>query len=224
MDLEVFKHMTSYKSTFDMYEVITPHNVYLYDNSVVQAIGVGCIFEEAILEDKINQIYIKDVLHILKLQINLLLVNKLVSDGLKVQYNLNKCIVKSCNDEGTMNRTMRLQLVRNKLCERVESGSGQLTLELRHCHLSHLNVKGVHTFQNMMNGMFLGDFFCTHTRCFAKRASKANNIGLCFRMTGEDEQPNHWKSCITPVSLKVHISMCIFFGYYFLIFYYQFLK
>ena len=57
------------------------------------------IIMEAILKGKINQIRITYVLHVPKLYSNLLSVNKLVSNGLKVQFNLSECIIKSCNDE-----------------------------------------------------------------------------------------------------------------------------
>jgi hypothetical protein len=56
---------------------------------------------EAILEDKMNQIHIKDVFHIPKLHANLLSVSKFVSNGLKIQFNLNKYIVKSCDGEAS---------------------------------------------------------------------------------------------------------------------------
>ena len=78
-----------------MYEVITSCNVYFDSNGVVQAIKMGSIIVKAILEGKINQICIRDVLHVSKLQANLLSMSKFVSNCLKVQFNLNECIVKS---------------------------------------------------------------------------------------------------------------------------------
>lgn len=39
------------------------------------------------------------MLHVSKLHANLLLVNKLMSNGLKVQFNLKKCVVRSCDGE-----------------------------------------------------------------------------------------------------------------------------
>ena len=99
MDLGASKHMTSHKATFDTYELITPCNVHFGDNSVIQTIGIRSIVVEAILEGKNNQICIKDVFHISKLHSNLLSLSKLVSNGLKIQFNLNECIVKSYNGE-----------------------------------------------------------------------------------------------------------------------------
>lgn len=75
------------KAAFDIYEVIAPRNVHLDDNSVVDAIGIVVI--EAIAKGNVNRISIKNALHVSKL----LLMNKFVSNGLKVQLNINKCIV-----------------------------------------------------------------------------------------------------------------------------------
>ena len=51
------------------------------------------IVVEAILESKINQIRILNVLNISKLHANLLSVNKLLSNSLKIHFNLNAYIV-----------------------------------------------------------------------------------------------------------------------------------
>ena len=55
---------------------------------------MGSIVKEAIVKAKINQIRVKDVLHVFELQSNLLSVGKLVSNGLIVQFKLNECFVK----------------------------------------------------------------------------------------------------------------------------------
>ena len=52
INLSASKHMTLHKDAFHTYEVITPRNVDLGDNNVVQAIGMGSIVVEAILEGK----------------------------------------------------------------------------------------------------------------------------------------------------------------------------
>ena len=77
MNSSVFKHMTSHKAALNTYEVITPRNVYLDDNTVVQAFGMRSIVVEAILEGKLKQICIQDVFHIFKLHVNLLSVKNL---------------------------------------------------------------------------------------------------------------------------------------------------
>ncbi len=67
--------------------------MHLGDNSVVQAMEMRSIVVEAILESKINQIRILNVLNISKLHANLLSVNKLLSNSLKIHFNLNAYIV-----------------------------------------------------------------------------------------------------------------------------------
>ena len=52
---------------------------------------------DAILKDKTNQIRINDMFQVPKLHVYLLPMSKLVSNGLKVQFNLNEYIIKSCN-------------------------------------------------------------------------------------------------------------------------------
>ena len=50
MNLDATKHITSYKAAFNTYEIITPRNMHLDDNSIVQAIGMGSIVVEANFE------------------------------------------------------------------------------------------------------------------------------------------------------------------------------
>lgn len=99
MNSEAYNHIISCSATFDTYEVIDSRNVYLDDDSVVEAIGMGCIIGEIIVKGKIKIICIKNTFHVPKLQANLLSVNKLLLDGLKVQFNLNEYIVRGPNRE-----------------------------------------------------------------------------------------------------------------------------
>ena len=46
------KYMTSHRMTFDIYEVNAPHNVYLGDDSVVEAIGIVFIIVEVLVREK----------------------------------------------------------------------------------------------------------------------------------------------------------------------------
>lgn len=91
--------MTSNGVAFDTYEVIAPSNVYLNDDNIVQAIGMGSIVNDVLVKGKIKRICIKYVLHMPKLKANLLLVSKVLSNILKVRFNLNECIVRHTDDE-----------------------------------------------------------------------------------------------------------------------------
>ena len=61
IDLGASKHMTLYRATFDTYEITVSCNVYLDDNSIVKAIGMGSIMVETIFKCIINQIHIEYV-------------------------------------------------------------------------------------------------------------------------------------------------------------------
>lgn len=95
---EAFKHIPMHRAAFDKYEIIALRNVHLGDNNIIQAIGMGSITIETLLKDKINRIRIKNMFHVSYLHVDLLSVSKLVSNALKVQFNLHKYIVKSSDD------------------------------------------------------------------------------------------------------------------------------
>lgn len=60
------KHMSSCRSAFDTYDIITPIKIYLGDDNIVKTIGMGSIIVEVIVKDK-KRIYNKDNLYISKL-------------------------------------------------------------------------------------------------------------------------------------------------------------
>lgn len=84
MDLEATKYITLYRVAFDTYEVISLGNVRLGDNSIAKAIRMVSIIVGVQMGGNIYRIRIADVPRMLKLQTNLLLVNTLMSNGLKV--------------------------------------------------------------------------------------------------------------------------------------------
>jgi hypothetical protein len=94
MDSGATKHMTSHCLAFDTYKVLTLRSVHLGDDSILEAIGIGSIVVEVMVRGKINKIRINECLHVPKLHANLLSVSKLVSSGLKVQFNFNECIIR----------------------------------------------------------------------------------------------------------------------------------
>lgn len=103
MDSEATKHMNLHRAGFDIYEVIALRKISLNDNNIIEAVGMRTIVVKAIMKDKVNGIYIKNVHHMPKLHANLLSVNKLVSNGLKMQFNLNESLVKVWDSEAFAN-------------------------------------------------------------------------------------------------------------------------
>lgn len=55
INLEASKHMTLHRVALSIYEVITSRTLYLENNSVGEAIGMGFIVVEAIVKDNVNQ-------------------------------------------------------------------------------------------------------------------------------------------------------------------------
>ena len=149
------KYTTWQSVVFDTYDVITSRNVHLSDNNIVQVIGMRSIVVESILKDKINQICIKDVLHVSKLHVNLLLVNKLVLSDLNIQFNLNECIVKSCNDEAIAIAPRKhnlyeinfVKIPKEEVANLVQFPTWDGVLKFWNRRLGHLNMKDVYTLQ-----------------------------------------------------------------------------
>ena len=140
--------------------IIASCNVHLDDNNVVEVIGMKFIIVEAIVTGKINRIHIKYTLHVPKLYVNVLSVTKLVSNKLKVQFNLNECIVKIYNSkviarQGNLYEINFVKVYKADAANLVQFPTGDGALKFWHHHLSHLTVKNIHMLQNMMNDMNL---------------------------------------------------------------------
>ena len=113
-------------------------------------------------------IRIKDVLHVPKLHANLLSVSKLLSNGCKVQFHKDGCIVRAHDGEVIARAPLEgnlYQVTFKKVYMAEEAKVAHSTtqggaLELWHRRLGHLHVKGVHALQDMVDGMSLGNIPC----------------------------------------------------------------
>src|SRR6476646_2983791 len=85
--------MTPHRQAFDTYESISGRHVFLGDNGMVDAVCKGSMLVESHVKGQVMKIRIHDVLHMPKLNANLLSVSKLVSRGLKVHFNMMGCVV-----------------------------------------------------------------------------------------------------------------------------------
>ena len=84
MDSGATKHITLHRTTFNVYEVICLRNVHLGNDRVAKTIGMWFIINVIETRGKANIFHLMDVLHMLKLQTNLLLVSKFLSNMLKM--------------------------------------------------------------------------------------------------------------------------------------------
>ena len=151
-----------------------------------------------------NQIHIKDMFD-RKLHANLLLVSKFVSSGLKFQVNLNECIVKFCDGEAIAIALRECNLYEINFVKMheaettnlVQYPTGDGALELQHYCLGHLNVKGVHTLQNMVSDMNTSKKKIAPHHCFFfYTCIKDKQHRAAFTNKGRGERPSLWKSYI----------------------------
>ena len=202
MDSGATKHMTSHRLAFDIYEVLTSRSVHLGDYSILEAIGIGSIVVEVMVRDKINKIRINECLHVPKLHANLLSVSKLVSSGLKVQFNINECIIRASDGhpvaiaprEGNLYHLHVVKVHGMDAANSVQSNGGDGGLQIWHRHLGHLNEKGVRALRSMVTGIDFTKFLVLRL-WFAKHALKANNIGCHFPLNERGEPQSIWKLC-----------------------------
>jgi hypothetical protein len=99
MDLGAIKHMTSYRVAYNTYEVISQCNMRLVDDNMTKTIRMGSVVVVLEIECKTTRMHITDMLHVPNLQPNLLRVNKLISNGLKYRFIVNKCIEGGANGD-----------------------------------------------------------------------------------------------------------------------------
>ena len=96
-----------------------------------------------------------------ELYVNLFPVSWNISNGLKVQFNLNKCIVTPCNSEAVViaireDILYKINFVKVHeldVANLVQSPSEYDALKLWHRRLGHLSMKDVHTLQNIVSGI-----------------------------------------------------------------------
>ena len=163
LDSGATKHMTPHRMAFHTYEVISPRNVHLGDDSVVNAIGIGSILVEVLVRGREKMMTIKDVLHVPKLQANLLSVSKLVSSGLKVQFNVHGCTLRAPNDnvlavaprEDNLYQVTFTKVHEADAANIAQSSTKNGATELWHRRLGHLNVRSVRFLESMVSGMTL---------------------------------------------------------------------
>lgn len=185
--------------TFDSYEVNTPCNVYLGDESIMKAIGMRTNAMKTIVRGKINQICVKDTLCVPKLRANLLSISKVVSNDLIVQFNLNKCFAKTCNGKDILYKMNFTKMYEVDATNLVQCPTEDDALEPWYHQLGHLNVKDIHRLQNMMSDMNVGKFTSSllYEACVEGKQHKT-----VFMNKREDEQPSLWRlyipTCVAP--------------------------
>ena len=86
MDSGATSRMAPEHTCFQSYNLISPKNVILGDDTVLQAIDRGIFVIDTEVKGRVKTIIIKDVLHIPKLKANLLSVRHFVLKRLHVEF------------------------------------------------------------------------------------------------------------------------------------------
>ena len=134
------------------------------DNGMVETVGKGSILVETRVKGSVRTIRMHDVLHVSKMQSNVLSVSKLILRGLKIHFNLLVCVVRASN--GKMLAVALLESNLYQLDTNVINGAETSSLarfdgkshplELWHKRLGHLNANSVKMLQSMVSGMDVG--------------------------------------------------------------------
>jgi hypothetical protein len=102
------QHMTFKQKWFMTYESIVPWKVYIGDDTILEAIGKGSMKATMQVKVKMLLITITQVFHVPKMKNSFISVNKLISKGLKVEFEKDGCnvnnvhgtiVAKACKDK-----------------------------------------------------------------------------------------------------------------------------
>ena len=168
------------------------HEVYMLgDDNILEVIGIGSIVVEVMVRGNINKIRINECLHVPKLHANLLSVNKLVSSGLKVQFNINECIIRASDDDTVAiapreGNLYHLHVVKEHgmdAANSVQSNGRDGGLQLWHRRLGHLNEKGVPALRSMVTDIDLTQVSC-RSSLVCKACIEGKQHRLSFRTKG----------------------------------------
>lgn len=168
VDSGATQHMTSHRDAFHTYQSVVGKKIYMGDNGMVEALGIGEVHVEVQDKGQPKRITIREVLHVPKLHANLLSVSKLALGGLKVQFNNVGCVVRSPSGmliasaprEGNL-YLLRFSKVNGSSFACVAQGSAHEELvNLWHRRLGHLNLKSLKGLQHIVKGLDLSS--CKH--------------------------------------------------------------
>ncbi len=100
IDSGATQHITFEREWFTTNKSIVARKVYMGDDTILEAIGKGSIKATRQVEGKMLLTTITQVLYVLKMKNNLISISKLISEGLKVEFDKDGCKVN--NVHGTI--------------------------------------------------------------------------------------------------------------------------
>ena len=99
MDSGATKHMSFTRTAFSRLMDITPESVYMGNNAVVEAVGVGEVPITTVVDGKERRGHLVNVLYVPELATNLISVKQVVGRGCEVNFTSNGCTITSPTGE-----------------------------------------------------------------------------------------------------------------------------
>ena len=99
VDSGATKHMCSNQDAFSKLMLITPEPVYMGNNAMVEAVGVGEVPVTMVVEGKELKGHLTNVLYVLELATNLVSVKQIVAKGMQVNFAKNRCDIISAEGQ-----------------------------------------------------------------------------------------------------------------------------
>ena len=206
MDSGATKHMTPHRAAFDTFEVIPSRNVHSGDDSVVDVIEVDSIAVQVLVRGRSKKIRIKDVLHVPKLHANLLSVSKLVSSGMKMQFNVDGCTLRAPNEdvlsvaprEDNLYQVTFTNVHGVNVANLAQPSTKNGALELWHRRLGHLNVRSVRFLQSMVSGIALGKDESSMSLCKGCVQGRVTNPDVLRGLSARKTSPRQERPDVRP--------------------------
>lgn len=178
----------------------------LVDDSIVKAIKIEFIIIETIVRGTIYQIRIKYVFYVPKLQINLVLVSKVLSNDFKSAIQPKWMFCKNLQQQSHCTYAMGRHLNKIKftnvrgadMANLVQSPIWDGALKLGHRRLRNSKKKGVFTLQNMVGGMNLGKNICPTSSlfCITCIRNKQHRVAISNKgRRGKNQAFKDWAIC-----------------------------
>jgi len=166
VDSGATQHMTFEQEWFTTYKRISPRKVFMGDDTILEAIGKGNIKTTMQVGGELTHTTITQVLHVPKMKNNLISVSKLISKGLKVEFDKDGCKVNNARGVVVAQARRDKNLYLFNVNVRKDMAHIANSLEegamLWHERFGHLNMASFKELNAMVDGMNLKEVSLHH--------------------------------------------------------------
>jgi len=205
VDSGATKHMCSNRAAFSKLMEMTPEPVYMGNNAVVEAVGVGEVPLTIVVDGREKEGHLANVLYVPELATNLISVKQIVGRGMQVSFAEDRCSIISSDGE-VLGRAQldgklyKLQTVpsRQDFTAMTAFKSPALEAQLWHERFGHLGMQSLQ--QLASEGMVTG---------LPKNLSNLGDVctGCMMGKQHRDAFPSEGKKSSEPLAL-IHSDLC----------------